>query len=81
MRNEQGRLHMVGEFEELESEMVIFDPEETRESPDRMDAMVHGALHLMRGERRVMRVAAPSAQEWSLSQDMYDLSNLQPQWG
>jgi hypothetical protein len=80
MRCEQKRLHMVGEFTELENEMCLFDPESTRESPDRMDAMVHGALHLMRGERRMMRVAAPSAQEWNLGQDVYDLSRLQPQW-
>jgi phage terminase large subunit-like protein len=80
MRNEQGRLHMVGEWESLETEMTMFDPESTRESPDRMDALVHGCLHLMRGERRVMRVAQPSAQEWNLGQEFYDLSQLQPQW-
>jgi phage terminase large subunit-like protein len=80
MRCEQKRLHMVGEFEALENEMCLFDPESTRESPDRMDAMVHAALHLMRGERRIMKIAEPSAQEWSLSQDSYDLSRLQPQW-
>lgn len=80
MRCEQGRLHMVGEFEFLENEMIMFDPESTRESPDRMDAMVHGTLHLMRGERRVMKVASPSAQEWNIRQDFYDLSQLQPQW-
>jgi phage terminase large subunit-like protein len=81
MRNEQKRLHMVGEFEHLENEMVMFDPESTRESPDRMDAMVHGALHLIRGERRTMRVAAPSKYEWNLNQEFYDLNQLQPQWG
>lgn len=80
MRCEQGRLHMVGVFEDLESEMVVFDPESTRESPDRMDAMVHAALHLMRGERRMMRIAAPSSHEWNLGQEFYDLSQLQPQW-
>jgi phage terminase large subunit-like protein len=80
MRCEQGRLHLVGEFPELESEMVMFDPESTRESPDRMDALVHGALHLIRGEKRMMRVAAPSAHEWNLGQEFYDLSQLQPQW-
>ena len=80
MRCEQGKLHMVGEWPELEDEMVVFDPESTRESPDRMDALVHGSLHLMAGERRVMRMAAPSAQEWNLGNEYYDLSRLQPQW-
>jgi phage terminase large subunit-like protein len=81
MRCEQGKLHLVGEWDELENEMVIFAPESTRESPDRMDAMVHGVLHLMAGERRIMRIASPSSQEWNLDQSYYDLSNLQPQWG
>lgn len=81
MRNEQGRLHIVGEFEELENEMVLFDPESTRESPDRMDAMVHGALHLMAGERRVVRVADPGAYTLGLDTNFYDLSQLQPSWG
>lgn len=80
MRCEQGKLHVVGEFSELEDEMVVFDPESTRESPDRMDALVHGALHLMAGERRMMRAASPSSHEWNLEQSYYDLSRLQPQW-
>lgn len=80
MRCEQGKLRFVGEWPELEDEMVMFDPESTRESPDRMDALVHGALHLMRGERRTMRVASPSSHEWSLDQSMYDLNNLAPNW-
>lgn len=80
MRSEQGKLHMVGEFGELENEMVMFDPESTRESPDRMDALVHGCLRLMAGERRIMRAAAPSSMAWNLAPEAYDLSNLAPQW-
>jgi phage terminase large subunit-like protein len=76
MRNEQGRLHMVGDWPELEKEMVLFDPESTRESPDRMDAMVHAAIKLMAGERREMRVANPNIYEFRMDQSFYDLTNL-----
>lgn len=76
MRSEQGRLHMVGMHPELETEMVRFDPESTRESPDRMDAMVHACLKLMEGERRRLGVSDPSKYDFSLSQDIYALGNL-----
>ena len=76
MRSEQGRLHMVGVHEELEREMVRFDPESTRESPDRMDAMVHACLQLMTGERRRLGVGDPSKYDFHLGQDLYDLSKL-----
>ena len=51
---------MVGEFEKLENQMILFDPESTRESPDRMDAMVHAVLELMAGEKRRMTISDPS---------------------
>jgi phage terminase large subunit-like protein len=76
MRSEQGRLHMVGDWALLEKEMVMFDPESTRESPDRMDAMVHAAIKLMAGERREMRVANPNVYEFRMDQSFYDLTNL-----
>jgi len=76
MRNEQGRLHMVGEHPLLEDQMIIFDPESTRESPDRMDALVHGCLELMSGERKRMNVSDPSKYDFRLSQDLYDLGRL-----
>jgi phage terminase large subunit-like protein len=76
MRNEQGRLHMVGVHEYLENEMVRFDPESTRESPDRMDAMVHACLKLMDGERRRLAVGDPSKYDFQLTQDIYALGNL-----
>lgn len=76
MRNEQGRLHMVGEFGDLEDQMVIFDPESTRESPDRMDALVHACRYLMTGEKRRMRVSDPSKYDFHLGQDLYDLGRL-----
>lgn len=76
MRCEQGRLHMVGEWDELENEMVLFDPASTRESPDRMDAMVHASIHLMAGERKQMRVSDPSRYEFRMGQEFYDLNQL-----
>lgn len=77
MRAEQGRFHIVGEFAELEDEMVTFDPESSsKESPDRMDAMVHAAIHLMAGERRRMRIARPQDYAFDLGQNFYDLSRL-----
>lgn len=76
LRSEQGKLHMVGEFEELENQMILFDPESTRESPDRMDALVHAALHLMAGERRRMAMSDPSKYDFQLTQDLYDLGRL-----
>jgi phage terminase large subunit-like protein len=76
MRSEQGRLHMVGEMEELENQMVLFDPESTRESPDRMDALVHACLHLMAGERRRMGISDPSKHDFLMDQSVYDLSRL-----
>lgn len=72
----KGALHMVGVFDELEDEMVMFDPSSTRESPDRMDAMVHAALHLMAGEKRRLSVSDPSKYDFRLTQDLYDLGRL-----
>ena len=76
MRSEQGRLHMVGVWDELENQMVLYDPVSTRESPDRMDAMVHASIHLMLGERRQMRVSDPSQYDFRLDQSLYDLGKL-----
>jgi phage terminase large subunit-like protein len=76
MRCEQGRLHMVGELPDLEDQMVLFDPQSTRESPDRMDAMVHASINLMAGEQRRMRLSDPNEYKFQLGQELYDLNNL-----
>lgn len=45
---QQGRIHHVGKhMEELETQMVTWEPENTRKSPDRIDALVHGLTALM----------------------------------
>lgn len=42
---EQHRIHHLGTFPELEEQLVTWEPE-TRKSPDRMDALVHGMTEL-----------------------------------
>lgn len=64
-RSEQGRLHIVGNFDTLEDQMVLYDPQATRESPDRMDALVHACLALMSGEKKRMRFGDPSKYQLS----------------
>lgn len=76
MRNQQGRLHMVGYHELLEKEMVRFDPSSTQESPDRMDALVHACLKLMAGERRRMRMGNAHDYDFQLGQELYGLDRL-----
>lgn len=43
---EQGKVHHVGYFPELESQMTEWTPEDT-DSPDRLDALVWGITYLM----------------------------------
>jgi len=49
---EQGRVHHMGVFPELESQMCTYTGERTRPSPDRLDALVWGLTELSksRGE-------------------------------
>jgi len=47
---EQGRIHLVGEFPFLEEELCTWIPGESRESPNRLDAMVWAIAELMLGE-------------------------------
>jgi phage terminase large subunit-like protein len=55
-RYEQGRVHHVGKFERLESQMIQWDPVNSKESPDRLDAMVHAVRHLIDGEAQTARI-------------------------
>jgi len=59
LRFEQGRAHMVGEFPDLEKQMVTFDPLSTKESPDRLDALVHACRALIAGEGKSVRIFSP----------------------
>lgn len=53
MRYEQGRVSHVGTFEELETQLTTWIPEEDpNDSPDRLDALVHAvAYHMKRFDR------------------------------
>lgn len=44
---QQGRVHHVGYFPELEDQLTTWVPDETRKSPDRLDAYVHVLTALM----------------------------------
>jgi phage terminase large subunit-like protein len=44
---EQNRVHHVGFLAELESQMCSWIPGETKKSPDRVDALVHGLTALL----------------------------------
>lgn len=47
---EQGRVHHVGTFAQLEDEMCDFDPITTTKSPNRMDALVWALTDLSEGD-------------------------------
>lgn len=70
MRSEQGRLHLVGKMPELEDQMTTFTSWGTRESPDRLDALVHACRFLMDGEKKETRIATPAT---ALSTTLQDL--------
>jgi hypothetical protein len=59
MRYEQGRVHHVGSFPELEDQLTTWIPEEDPNSPDRLDAMVHAATHFLRRDRGEMVATSP----------------------
>lgn len=60
LRYEQRTVHHVGQLPDLEDQMLRFDPTDTHNSPDRMDALVHACRHLMAGESKKVRVATPA---------------------
>jgi phage terminase large subunit-like protein len=68
MRSEQGKLHLVGYMPELEDQLATFCSWDTKESPDRLDAMVHACRHLMLGERKQSRIASPVGLSSTLSE-------------
>jgi len=60
IRYQQGRVHHIGTFKKLETQQVTFDPLSSRESPDRMDALVHAARWLMEGEKKQVKITSPA---------------------
>jgi PBSX family phage terminase large subunit len=53
---EQGRVWHVGNFPKLESQMVTFNPDAGGQSPDRVDALVHGITELVLHEKKLVRL-------------------------
>lgn len=55
MRYEQGRVHHVGQLEKLEDQLTTWNPHsevaKERNSPDRIDALVHAITHMLKRER------------------------------
>lgn len=47
MAYQQGRIHHIDWFTELEDQLTTWAPDEGMKSPDRMDALVHAATSLM----------------------------------
>jgi len=61
MRYEQNKVHHVGSLPELEDQLTTWIPEESPDSPDRIDALVHGVTDLLKRERSVARIVSPHA--------------------
>jgi len=53
---ERGRIHHVGHYPALEAELTEWIP--GMESPNRMDAVVHGVSHLLLGDKQVGPIGA-----------------------
>jgi phage terminase large subunit-like protein len=62
MRSQQHRLHLVGKFTRLEDQMTGFISWDShKESPDRLDALVHACRWHMLNERKRAKVVDPYA--------------------
>lgn len=56
---EQGKVHHTEVFEDLEAQMTEWVPHETRDSPDRVDALVFAITELTLKRRKKASVASP----------------------
>lgn len=61
MRYEQGKVHHVGVLGQLEDQLTTWNPHEDRDSPDRIDALVHGVTDLLNREKSSATMASPHA--------------------
>lgn len=63
MRYEQARVVHVGQLTSLEDQLTTWNPNEDskegRDSPDRIDALVHAATYIMKRERSTVAVSSP----------------------
>lgn len=53
---QQGRVKFNGDFPDLEDQMVFYDPEDSKYSPDRLDAFVWGVTSLAVDQPKTLRV-------------------------
>ena len=80
---EQGRIHHVGRFDELEDQMCLFSPDQDRAvtgSPDRLDAMVWGFAMLF--NRMTARMRGTKESQYSKDYDIKQsqLAGVQTGW-
>lgn len=61
MRYEQGRVHHVQSLPELEDQLTTWNADEDKDSPDRVDSLVHGVTDLLRREKNTVSVGNPHA--------------------
>jgi hypothetical protein len=61
MRYEQGKVHHVESLPELEDQLTTWNPDEDTDSPDRVDALVHGATWIIKREAAVVSIGNPHA--------------------
>lgn len=61
MRYEQGKVRHVGILPELEDQETTWLPDEDTDSPDRIDALVHGVTFLLGREKAQGQLASPHA--------------------
>jgi phage terminase large subunit-like protein len=59
MRYEQGKVHHVDTLPELEDQLCEWNPDEDSDSPDRVDALVHGVTYLLKREKGTATLASP----------------------
>lgn len=59
MRYEQGRVVHVGQLTEIEDQLTTWNPHESSDSPDRIDALVHAATYIIKRESSVATLANP----------------------
>lgn len=58
LASQQGRVHIVGEQSELTDELTSWQPELSKKSPDRLDAMVYGCLAFLTAEGEKLGIGA-----------------------
>ncbi len=63
VRYEQRAIHHVGQFPEMENQMIYWDPLDLSKhnSPDRLDALVHVSRYLMGTEKHQSQIVTPTS--------------------